>query len=122
MPRTRINRAREQRIEVEIVVDAYNSDERAMGWSCYLEEKLYVPFQARVRTELPVSPLTLGEEVTVLGVAPDDVCRFEMYVWVRQPKRNLAVPLSQLVPLGNDQTINEAVADWHYWVSQGYQF
>jgi hypothetical protein len=122
MPKTKTNRAREQRIEMEIVVDAYGPEERAMGWYYYLEEKLAVPFQARVRTELPVSPLTLGDEVEVLGVAPDDVCGFEMYVWVRQPKRNLAVPLSQLSPLGNDRTINEAVADWHYWVSQGYQF
>jgi hypothetical protein len=122
MPKIRTNRAREQRIEMEIVVDAYNAEERSMGWYYYLEEKLAIPFQARVRTELPVSPLTLGDEVEVLGMAPDEVCSADMFVWVRQPKRNLAVPLSQLVPLGNDQTINEAVADWHYWVSQGYQF
>ena len=122
MPKVKTSRAREHRIEMEIVVDAYSPEERAMGWYYYLEEKLGVPFQARVRTELPVSPLTLGEEVEVLGVAPDEVCESDMFVWVRQPKRNLAVPLSQLMPLGNDQTINEAVADWHYWVSQGYQF
>lgn len=119
MPKT--NRARDHRIEMEIVVDAYNSIERG-GWHYYLEEKLGVPFQARVRTELPVSPLTLGEEVEVLGMAPDEVCESDMLVWVRRPKRNLAVPLSQLLPLGNDKTINEAVADWHYWVSQGYRF
>lgn len=122
MPKVKTNRAREHRIEMEIVVDAYSPEERAMGWYYYLEEQLAVPFQARVRTELPVSPLTLGEEVEVLGVAPGEVCESDMFVWVRQPKRNLAVPLSQLMALGNDQTINEAVADWHYWVSQGYRF
>ena len=107
---------------MEIVVDAYGPEERAMGWYYYLEEKLAVLFQARVRTELPVSPLALNDEVEVLGMAPEEVCGTDMFVWVRQPKRNLAVPLSQLTPLGNDQTINEAVADWHYWVGQGYQF
>jgi hypothetical protein len=122
MPKLKTNRAREQRIELEIVVDAYSSEERAMGWYYYLEEKLGVPFQARVSKELPVSPLSLNEQVEVLGVAPEEVCTTEMFVWVRQPKRKLAVPLSQLAPLGNDQTINEAVADWHYWVNQGYQF
>lgn len=111
MPKIKTNRAREQRIKMEIVVDAYGPEEQAMGWYYYLEEKLAVPFQARVRTELPVSPLTLGDEVEVLGMAPEEVCGADMFVWVRQPKRNLAVPLSQLAPLGNDQTINEAVAD-----------
>ena len=80
------------------------------------------PARARVRTELPVSPLTLGDEVEVLGMASEEVCEADMFVLVRQPKSNLAVPLSQLTPLGDDQTINQAVADWHYWVDQGYQF
>jgi hypothetical protein len=122
MSKLKTDRTRDQRIEMEIVVDAYNSEERALGWYYYLEEKLGVPFYARVSKELPVSPLTLNDEVEVLGVAPEKVCTTEMFVWVRQPRRNLAVPLSQLVPPGNDQTINEAVADWHYWVSQGHQF
>lgn len=122
MSKLKTDHTRDQRIEMEIVVDAYNSEERAMGWYYYLEEKLGVPFHARVSKELPVSPLILNDEVEVLGVAPEEVCTTEMFIWVRQPRRNLAVPLSQLVPLGNNQTINEAVADWHYWVSQGYQF
>lgn len=122
MPKLRVDRAREHRIEMEIVVDAYNSEERALGWYYYLEQKLGVPFRARVRKELPVSPLSLNDEVEVLGMAPDELCTADMLVWVRQPKRNLAVPLSQLMPLGNDSTINEAVADWHYWLSRGYQF
>ena len=31
---------REQRITDEIVVDCYNEDERATGWSCYLGDQL----------------------------------------------------------------------------------
>ncbi len=38
MPKPKLNRARENRITDEIVVDAYNEEERAMGWYCYLEE------------------------------------------------------------------------------------
>jgi hypothetical protein len=41
---------------------------------------------------------------------------------VRWPKRKLAVPLSQLVPLTDENATNEAVADWHYWMSHGYEF
>ncbi len=122
MPKSKINRAREHRIAMEVVVDAYGSDERAMGWYYYLDEKLAVPFEARVRTELPSSPLNIGDKVEVLGMAPEQACEADMLVWVRWPKRRLAVPLSQLVPLIDDEATNEAVADWHYWVSHGYEF
>lgn len=122
MPKLSINRAREDRIQMEVVVDAYGPEERAMGWYYYLDEKLAVPFQARVATELPSSALNLGDKVEVLGMAPEQACETDMLVWVRWPKRKLAVPLSQLVPLIDDEATNEAVADWHYWVSHGYEF
>jgi surfactin synthase thioesterase subunit len=41
---------------------------------------------------------------------------------VRWPRRKLAVPLSQLVALIDDEATNEAITDWHYWVSHGYEF
>ena len=50
MSRVSENKAREHRIEMEAVVDAYNSEERAMGWYYYLEERLKVPFKARSKT------------------------------------------------------------------------
>ena len=50
------NKTREQRIEMEVVVDAYNAEERAMGWYCYLEEKLKFPFKARCKSKRAVSP------------------------------------------------------------------
>jgi hypothetical protein len=107
---------------MEVVVDAYGPEERAMGWYYYLDEKLAVPFEARVRTELPSSPLNIGDKVEVLGMAPEPACETDMLVWVRWPRRKLAVPLSQLVPLIDDEATNEAVADWHYWMSHGYEF
>jgi calcium binding protein len=42
---------REQRILMEVVVDAYGADERAMGWYCYLEGKLNFPFTAPVHDQ-----------------------------------------------------------------------
>lgn len=122
MRKPKINRAREDRIEMEVVVDANGPEERVMGWYYYLEEKLAVPFQARVKTQLPSSPLEIGGKVEVLGMAPGEAWETDMLVWIRWPKRKLAVPLSQLVPLITDEATKEAVADWHYWVSHGYQF
>jgi hypothetical protein len=37
---------REDRILMEIVVDCYNTHERAMGWCGYLEQQLQFPFAA----------------------------------------------------------------------------
>ncbi len=114
---------REERIEMEIVVDAYNEEERAMGWYCYLEEKLTFPFLTRCVIERPTSLLEFGYEVEVVGMAPEDECEREMFVRIRQKqKRSLAVPLSQLeVVQGDDQT-RQAVEDWHYWIGMGYEF
>jgi hypothetical protein len=115
--------AREHRISMEIVVDAYDESERAMGWYSYLDDKLTFPFLTRCINERSISPLRVGDEVEVVGMAPEDECRQEMFVetpW--EQKRTLAVPLSQLkVVHGNEETV-QAVEDWHYWVGMGYGF
>jgi hypothetical protein len=116
------NKAREHRIEMEAVVDAYNAAERAMGWYYYLEERLKVPFKARCKSTRAVSPLRIREVVNVLGMAPEEECESEMFVRVGGRCRNLAVPLSQLEPLTADAGTKLAVADWHYWFYRGYKF
>ena len=122
MPRVKENKARERRIEMEVVVDGYNSEERAMGWFYYLDERLKFPFKARCKSKREISPLRVGEDVDVMGMAREKECESEMFVRVRWSDRRLAVPLSQLEPRGVDATTREAVGDWHYWVSQGYKF
>lgn len=107
---------------MEAVVDAYNSEERAMGWYYYLEERLKCPFKARCKAKRRISPLRVGEEVVVVGMAPEKECDSEVFVRVRWRCRRLAVPLVQLKPLGVDATTKQAVGDWHYWMSRGYQF
>jgi hypothetical protein len=112
---------REARIINEIVVDAYTESERAMGWYYYLENKLRFPFQARCVSQRAISPLRRGEEVAVVGMAPEDECMHEMFVRVRW-ERALAVPLSQLIPRRVGAETRRAVEDWHYWVAQDYVF
>ena len=94
MPKPRIYPAREDRIEMEAVVGAYRSDERAMEWYYYLDEKLAVPFEARVGTDLPGSPLSVGGKVEVLGMAHEGSCETDMLVWVGSPRkaRRTSVP------------------------------
>jgi hypothetical protein len=44
---------------MEAVVDAYNEEERAIGWYYYLDGKLNFPFLARCATRRSTSPLKL---------------------------------------------------------------
>jgi hypothetical protein len=37
----------EERITMEVMVDAYGSEEQAMGWFYYFQDKIQFPFQAK---------------------------------------------------------------------------
>ena len=117
---THQRRGAEHRIQMEIVVDAYNEDEQVMGWSCYLEEKLNVPFRAKCTVARAISPLEVGETVEVIAMGPEDECRREMFVMIRWNDRDLAVPLAQLKVVKADAETREAVEDWHYWLEKGH--
>src|SRR2546422_331552 len=47
MAKVRQNKQTEQRIQQEIIVDAYGAEEQAMGWYYYLEEQLRFTFRAK---------------------------------------------------------------------------
>jgi hypothetical protein len=121
MKRRSRDEEREQRITMEIVVDAYTPQEQAMGWYYSLEDRLTFPFVARRIAERAVSPLRVGDEVEVVGMAPEEECQHEMFVLIRWERRALAVPLAQLEGVAVDQRTRQAIEDWQYWVAQGYE-
>jgi Calcium binding len=121
-PQVETDEAREHRIVMEIVVDAYDEQERAIGWYYYLEGKLNFPFLARCATRRSISPLKVGDEVEIIGMAPVEECEHEMFVVMRWDREGLAVPLSQLEAIDADDGTREAVDDWLYWSRKGYQF
>ena len=123
MPKPKIDQAREERITNEIVVDCYDESERFNGWFCYLEDKLKFPFRARCITTNPLSPLKRGEEVEVIGLVNDGrPGPGEIFAQIRWQGRKMGVPLVQLKGVDVDAKTAEAIADWHYWCAQGYQF
>jgi hypothetical protein len=122
MRKPKSSRARERRIEQEIVVDAYTSDERAMGWYYYLQEKLDFPFKAKCVAARMASPFRKGEVVEVLAMAPEEDCMSGMVVLVRFAGRKVGVPLAQLAPVDADGSAREAIEDWRYWRAMGYEF
>ncbi|MGK7957760.1 MAG: calcium-binding protein [Crocosphaera sp.] len=107
---------REQRISNEIIVDAYDSHEERMGWYCYLEDRLNVPFRA----------VWDGANVEVVAMSDEDECEKEMRVNVRYSEGKtpdvFSVSLSEIDPVDTDEMTNEAIADWKYWVERGYDF
>ncbi|HYK17911.1 MAG TPA: calcium-binding protein [Bryobacteraceae bacterium] len=112
---------REERIHNEAIVDA-RPEEQAMGWYYYLENKIRFPFRARCIASKITSPLREGEMVEVRRLAPEDSCARDMLVLIRWQGRRLAVPLAQLMPVAAEELTEEAVSDWHYWVSRSYSF
>lgn len=114
---------REQRIAMEIVVDAYDSQERAMGWYYYLQDQLRFPFMAIYIDKRSISPLRVKDEVEAIGLLGEEECEHEMFVTIRWEKEDLAVPLSQLKPISaTDKQTKQAIEDWHYWVKMDYEF
>ncbi len=122
MAKMRMEKAREERITNEILVDAYNEDERAMAWYCYLESKLHFPFVAKCIAKRAISSLKVKDEVEVLGMAPEEECGRDMFVLIRWENDGLGVPLAQLQVVDGDKETKEAVTDWHYWLKRGYRF
>ena len=122
MTRQAKDEAREERIHMEIVVDAYGPEEQAMGWYSYLDDNLQFPFSARCIACCTISPLEPGEEVEVVGMAPAEECEHEMFVLIQWKQRQLAVPLMQLEGIGVNVETQQAIEDWHYWVNRGYEF
>ncbi|HEY1351943.1 MAG TPA: calcium-binding protein [Ktedonobacteraceae bacterium] len=122
MTRPEKDEEREERIHMEIIVDAYGPEEQAGSWYTYLSDTLQFPFQARCRVQRATSPLEPGEEVKVLAMAADEESEHEMFVVVQWQRRRLAVPLMQLEGLQVDEEVRQAMEDWQYWVERGYEF
>jgi hypothetical protein len=122
MKRPKRDPVREDRIHNEAIADANGPEEQVMGWYSHLDDKIRFPFQAKCVDAKIVSPLRKRESVEVLRMAPEEACTADMLVLIQWSGRTMAVPLSQLLAVGPDESTDEAIGDWHYWVAQGYCF
>lgn len=112
--------SREERIEMEIIVDAYTEEEQAMGWYYYLDGKLNFPFKAKW-----INRKGQSEEVEVLEMSPEDDCGKDMFVEALyregEAEDVFSVPLYEIEAIDADSATQEAIADWHYWVNREYE-
>jgi len=110
-------------LEMEIVVDAYDESERAMGWYYYLQDNLVMPFKAECIQLVSTSPLKIGEVIEVIAMDGEQNCAYEMFVKIKWKNKDmLCVPLKQLKGMNVDEKTEQALNDWIYWNSQGYSF
>jgi hypothetical protein len=127
MPSVELDEIRERRIKEEIIADAEDKEDRAMGWYDYLDDTLNFPFLAKW-TKKGRKPSTTPQtkEVEVLGMAPDEDCFRDMYVEVVYPNGKdedvFTAKLSDIEPIETDSETLEALADWQYWLNRGYKF
>ncbi len=120
--------AREERIEKEILIDAHSRKERAKGWHLYIEDEMEAcesPLKTRCHAVSQNSPLKEGDEVKIVNLASLEKCHAAntILVKVALEGNKVVVPLSQLMPLDDvDEAMQQAIADWHYFVGRGYRF
>ena len=117
--------SREQRIDYEIVVDAYDEAERAMGWYCLLQDKISFPFLAKWKKTNKKTGAISEKEVEVIDMASADDCESSMYVevaYIGEKDDTFTAKLSDIEAINPDADSEEAIADWKYWVDMGYGF
>ena len=114
--------AREERIGDEIIVDANGEDEVLMGWLTYLQDNLACPFNAECIEQKQISPLRKGEKVTVLELVSEYDSGNDFFVLIEWSGRKMGVPLAQLKPLKVSKETKQAIEDWQYWKTRGYEF
>ncbi len=120
------DKSREERITMEIVVDAHDKEERAMGWYYYLDDTLNIPFNAKWKKKTRKSGTVEEKIVEVLGMAPEDECERDMLLEVvyvgGKDEDVFTAKLSEIEAIDADSETTEAIADWHYWLARGYKF
>lgn len=117
-----IDPIREERITMEIIVDAYDEYEQAMGWYYYLEEQMQFPFTGMYAIGRGSLLVNEGETMTVIGIASEAECKAEIFINIKWKDDILAIPLTQIEAFQATDKTQQAVDDWHYWVDQGYSF
>lgn len=116
---------RENRIEDEIVVDAYGEEERAMGWYYYLQDRITFPFLAKWKKTTKKTGAIAEKEVEVLDMASAEDCESNMYVevaYIDKDDDTFTAKLSDIEAINPDPDTEEALADWKYWIDMNYGF
>lgn len=109
------DKAREHRIDYEIIIDCYDEIEQMLGWWYYLDNTLEFPFTAKCIENRSISPLKISEIVEVIAMGALEDCGSDMFVIVKLCGREFGVPIAQLEPAKSYVKAKQAFEDWQYW-------
>jgi hypothetical protein len=125
MSNVELDANREERINSEILVDAEDKEDRAMGWYYYLDDCLNFPFNAKwaKKGRKGTAP---EKDVEVLGMATEEECLRDMLVEIVEVGGSdddvEVAKLTDLKVLDADSDTQQALDDWYYWLARGYKF
>jgi hypothetical protein len=103
----------------EAIVDA-RPEEQAMSWYYYLESKLTFPFRAMCVAANAVSPLRKSETIEVLRMATRMPASTTCSCKSAGRGERWRLLFRNSIAINSDESTEEAIGNWHYWVAQGY--
>ncbi len=110
---------REQRIEDNVLVDAYDRYEVKMGWETYIEDNITFPFTAKVKIETKDNTKEL---VDVEVIKFDEKSVFRVQVCEKGSNKLFSVTLLSLRKIKADEETLQVIEDWKYWKDGGNNF
>jgi len=111
-------------IMMEIVVDAKDDDDVAMGWFYYMQDELEFPFEAEMESK------NRRDETTVIQVDVLDLSSSNqnntspeviLEVSEKGSERVMDVRISKLQNIKGEESTENAVAIWKYWEAGKYR-
>ena len=119
---TERNEKIEERIENKVVVDAYDQEDRAMGWWYYVQDNCTFPFQAKCISREGISPLRIGDQVQIFDIGMDEDCEHRIFVEIKWKEYEFSVPLEQLEAIDVDDDTQQVLDDRVYWCDMCYEY
>jgi len=101
---------REERIEMNALVDTYSVYEAVAGWYAYLENDLEFPFLIEGKNSLVQ---------TVTGLCDSEEFDGDFYVWVKEGSDRLMLRLSDLKIAEASSESIQVIEDWQYFCDRG---
>ena len=107
---------REHRIHYEIIVDAYDEYEQAMGWYIHMNDNLAFPMEAKAQLRLRGGKIE-EKTVKIVEVDPKSETSLTLRLGITEGKSDRAQYISpeDIVSINTSEENLEILNDWLYW-------